>query len=208
MILHHQGKKHQIQALLDTGCSIALINEQTIQKLDIRKRQHKQPRSIESYTGEKVRGAGQFYTEPLLMQHRRHYTKESFEVSPMDPGIDIFLPFSWIEKHPPQGAWTTEDVRFNSAGCIEKCTKWETKEFSLTWDEDICMEPKAQIIGYVSAISSEEGALDKVPKEYQEYLAIMSREAADALPQHKEYDCKIELKKGETAPWGPIYYRK
>jgi len=33
----------------------------------------------------------------------------------------------------------------------------------------------------------------------------MSKEAADVLPQHRPYDCKIELKEVATAPWGPIY---
>jgi len=33
----------------------------------------------------------------------------------------------------------------------------------------------------------------------------MGREAADALPEHRPYDCKIDLQEGSTAPWGPIY---
>jgi len=33
----------------------------------------------------------------------------------------------------------------------------------------------------------------------------MSQEAAEALTAHRPYDCKIDLKEGETAPWGPIY---
>ena len=33
----------------------------------------------------------------------------------------------------------------------------------------------------------------------------MGQKAAEVLPAHRPYDCKIELKKGETAPWGPIY---
>jgi len=33
----------------------------------------------------------------------------------------------------------------------------------------------------------------------------MGREAAEALPAHRPYDCKIDLKEGETTPWGPIY---
>jgi len=33
----------------------------------------------------------------------------------------------------------------------------------------------------------------------------MGQEAADALPQHRPYNCKIELKEGSTAPWVPIY---
>ena len=33
----------------------------------------------------------------------------------------------------------------------------------------------------------------------------MGKEAAEALPKHRGYDCRIDLKTGETAPWGPIY---
>jgi len=44
------------------------------------------------------------YTEPLLLQHRKHYSQEVFEVAPLEPIVDIFLPFWWIAKHPPQGA--------------------------------------------------------------------------------------------------------
>jgi len=41
------------------------------------------------------------YTEPLLLQHRKHYSQEVFEVTPLEPEVDIFLPFWWIAKHPP-----------------------------------------------------------------------------------------------------------
>jgi len=64
MILHAREKKHQIQVLLDTGCSVALLNQQTVEKLGIRKKAHRQPHSIENYTGQSVKGAGQFYTNP------------------------------------------------------------------------------------------------------------------------------------------------
>jgi len=33
----------------------------------------------------------------------------------------------------------------------------------------------------------------------------MGKEAADALPDHRPYDCKIDLQEGSTAPSGPIY---
>ena len=56
--------------------------------------------------------------EMLRLQHRKHFSEETFEVTPMEAGIDIFLPFSWIEQHLPHGAWTNEEVQFNSAECI------------------------------------------------------------------------------------------
>jgi len=204
MLLHLDEKKHQIRVLLDTGCSIALLNSQTVEKLGITKKEHRRAHSIESYMGEKVPGAGQFYTEPILLQHRRHYSKEKFEISPMETGIDAFLPFEWITAHPPQGSWTNEEVRFNSAECIRKCTRYETNPFSLTWDESIATDPEARVIGYVSA-AAEEDPLKAVPMEFRQYLGIMWKEAADALPKHRPYDCKIDLQEGSTAPWGPIY---
>jgi len=33
----------------------------------------------------------------------------------------------------------------------------------------------------------------------------MGKEAADQLPGHRPYDCKIELKEATMASWGPIY---
>jgi len=56
MILHQGSKKHQIKTLLDTGCLIALINEQTIKRLGLEQRKHQQARSIENYMGETLLG--------------------------------------------------------------------------------------------------------------------------------------------------------
>ena len=122
----------------------------------------------------------------------------------MEEGTDIFLPFWWIAKHPPQGAWRDPEVRFNSNECREKCMKYEAADFSLTWDEGILHNPNARTIGHVSAVTNKD-ALANVPIRFQPYMEIMSQEAADSLPEHRLYDCKIELRDGSTAPWGPIY---
>ena len=204
MVLHQGQKTHQARVLLDTGCSIALINSQSVKKWGIETTERAEPLRIENYTGKPVPDAGRFYTGTLRLQHRRHFSQERFEVSPMEPGIDIFLPFHWIAAHPPQGAWENQEIRFNSLQCLEKCTRHETNEFSLTWDETVLTNPEARTIGYVAATTSDD-PLGQVPAEFRQFLGIMSKEAADALPKHRPYDCKIELKKGSTAPWGPIY---
>jgi len=108
------------------------------------------------------------------------------------------------EAPPPQGTWDSEELRFSSRSCLKECTRFETTEFSLTLDETVTLDPGAKIIGYVSAIN-EEDPRDQIPKEFRGYLDIMSQEVAEAVPAHRPYDCKIDLKEGETAPWGPIY---
>ena len=69
MVLHQGNIGHRIRALLDTGCSIALINEQTVGRLGLERKKHQHARSIENFTGETVKGAGQYYTRPMLLQH-------------------------------------------------------------------------------------------------------------------------------------------
>ena len=61
----------------------------------------------------------------------------------MEADIDAFLPFEWIMTHPPQGAWTNEEVQFNSGECLRNCTRYETGPFSHTWDESIATDPSA-----------------------------------------------------------------
>jgi len=75
---------------------------------------------------------------------------------------------------------------------------------SLTWDAKVARDPNAQVIGHISAVTTDD-SLASVPGEFRPYLGIMSEEAANALPQHRPYDCKIEFREGGTAPWGPIY---
>jgi hypothetical protein len=141
----------------------------------------------------------------MILQHRKHFTRETFEVSPMEPGVDIFLPFWWIAKHQPQGAWDSTELRFSSPHCLNRCTKATAMEFDLRLDPTLLENPQARIIGYVSAVTEAEDPLDNVPAEFREYLGIMSKEAADNLPDHRSYDCKIDLKEGENPPWGPMY---
>ena len=97
MVLLVSGNNHQVKTLLDTGCSLSLINQQTTERLEIERKTYKNPRTIESFTGETVKGAGQYYTKPLQLQHRNHFTNEQFSVAPMEEAIDLFFPFEWIK---------------------------------------------------------------------------------------------------------------
>jgi len=74
---------------------------------------------MESYMGEAVKGAGEYYTPPMKLQHRRHLSKEAFAVTPMEKTVDIFLPFWWIARHAPQGPWDTKEICFNSPACLQ-----------------------------------------------------------------------------------------
>jgi len=126
MILHHKETCQPVKVLLDTGCSVPLINTKTAERFHLQMLKRREARTIENFTGQAVKGAGEYYTNPLILQHWKHFSREVMEVAPMDKEIDIFLPYWWIATHPSQGAWENEEVRFNSTRCLEKCTRNET----------------------------------------------------------------------------------
>jgi len=206
MVVHWNKKQATIHALLDTGCLTALISKSFVDKMGIPCLPHQTDIVIRNFTGNIVPGAGHEYTKPILLQHRKHYTQEVFEVSPLDPEVDVFLPFWWIAKHPPQGAWDLPELRFSSPSCLDLCIKTAVQEFSLSLDDSIVSHPKARFIGYVSAVDlTANDSLEQVPEEFRQFLGIMGKEATDALPEHLSYDHAIDLRVGESAPWGPIY---
>jgi hypothetical protein len=206
MMLHWDKKQTTVHVLLDTGCSVPLISKTLTNDKNIPTLSHEKSIDIRNFSGNIVEGAGEHYTLPLLLQHRKHYTQEIFEVAPLEPGVDIFLPFWWIAKHAPQGAWDSEELRFSSPHCLTECTRAAISAFRLDLDEGVLTSSEARIIGYVSAVGNDSSnPLREVPPEFRQFVDIMGKEAADALPAHAPYDMKIELKEGESAPWGPIY---
>jgi len=206
MLVHWNTKQATIHALLDTGCSTALISKSFVDKMGIPCLLHQTDIVIRNFTGNIVPGAGQEYAQPILLQHRKHYTQEVFKVSPLEPEVDVFLPFWWIAKHPPQGAWDSPELRFSSPACLNLCTKTAVREFSLSLDDSFLSHPEARFIGYVSAVDvTANDSLEQVPEEFRQFLGIMEKDAADTLPEHRSYNHAIDLRAGESALWGPIY---
>ncbi|MCO5584595.1 hypothetical protein L7F22_038526 [Adiantum nelumboides] len=44
-----------------------------------------------------------------------------------------------------------------------------------------------------------------LPHQYQDYNDVFEKKNADLLPEHRPYDCAIELQEGAQPPFGPIY---
>lgn len=206
MILHWGNQKKLVRVLLDMGCSMPLVSQQLAREENLPQMKREESARLRNCSGDVAPGRGEEVTKELTLQHRRHFTREIIDVTPRESEVDMFLPFWWIARHPPGGAWDSTEMRFNSPECIEKCTHFEAADFSLSLDKVVAGHPESRVIGYISAVGEQEtNALDLVPEGFRGYLAIMAKEAAEALPENRGYDGKIDLKTGETAPWGPIY---
>ena len=45
----------------------------------------------------------------------------------------------------------------------------------------------------------------QIPKKYQEYVDVFDKVKASVLPNHRSYDCPIDLQPGKEQQWGSIY---
>jgi hypothetical protein len=45
----------------------------------------------------------------------------------------------------------------------------------------------------------------KLPEKYKDFVNVFEKNKADQLPEHRPYDCLIDLEEGHSPPFGPIY---
>jgi hypothetical protein len=99
-------------------------------------------------------------------------------------------------------------ISFTTSCCTKRYTKVQASTFSLKVDKRILNHPEALTIGHLSAVTTTKelsGMLEQVPEKLQKCINIITKEAADKLAEHKPYDYTINLKEGETPPWGLVY---
>ena len=198
-IVHLGEKEEVLRILLDTGSTVPLLSRKFAQDKKIPVAERPSIRPIQDYAGQEVEGAGQFHTAPLILQHQYHLSRVSFEVPPLACNYDAILPRWRLTKRKCDLLARNVRIKFTSADCQRRCTEENRKMFPLT-----PMETTPQ----TSAAAIEEellAAIDRVPCEYAEFIAIISTEPSLELPQHSTYDHTIDFKDNTTPPWGPIY---
>jgi len=93
MILEDETKHGTpMHVLLDTGCTTPLIDSKFAKRIGIPCFIHQESLDFKGFNGQTVEGAGKEFTVPLTFRHRRHYSKLVFEVAPLEPNVDLFLP--------------------------------------------------------------------------------------------------------------------
>jgi hypothetical protein len=45
----------------------------------------------------------------------------------------------------------------------------------------------------------------ELPHKYKAFIDVFDKDKANILPEHRLYDCPIDLQPGKEPPWGPIY---
>jgi hypothetical protein len=99
-------KKHRmVRVLLNTGSTVALLDKNFVLKHKIPTIKRDIPLQIRNFSNEVVPRAGELFTVAFMLQYKKYFAAESFEVAPLDSDCDIILPYWWMAKHQPCNMW-------------------------------------------------------------------------------------------------------
>jgi hypothetical protein len=197
-------KRFGARTMFDTGAAIPIISSRFMAEHNLPIMTRNIPLRINGADGCPLSGAGEAFTHSLLLQYKQHYTRETFEVMPLESGMDIILPCWWMAEHQPNKFWgKPQEITLDSELYRHNCTRTAAQEFSLTMDKDILHHYNATVIRYITSVNPDPAQVDPttiVLETFQQYVKILGKELADKLPDHKPYDHVIDLKDGEQPP--------
>jgi hypothetical protein len=145
-----------------------------------------------------------------------HCSDEVFEVMQMGEGMDVIVPFWWMQKHRASGVYEGT-LCFND--CPSACFHSLSPGWSLTYDRDLITLPPDQVFT-IRAITSNAVILSPanglpivisavgtkpeqppnlrnlLPEAYHKYLRLFEPEQSEKLPEHRSYDHAINLTPG------------
>jgi transposase InsO family protein len=203
------------RVLPDSGSNTFIMSDRFSLRSAVPKVQRDAPVPVSDFAGNIVKGIGEAFTVPILLQHGDHCTKESFEIGPLDDEIDLVLPWWWITKHKPSGWLEGKQVKFDHPSCLNKCTRHNANAFSIEYDPSILdlVKKGQQAPVSIMVISSTDKRnvmreiAKELPEKYHKYLRVFNPETAKELPRHRPWDHAIDLVEGADPKklWGPIY---
>ena len=63
----------------------------------------------------------------------------------------------------------------------------------------------APFVIYAAPTSGEKTSTSSIPDQYRNFEDVFQKKNANIIPEHRPYDCAIELEEGAQPPFGPIY---
>ena len=120
------------------------------------------------------------------------------------PTSPIILGLPWFELHNPNIDWRTRRISSRSRQPKKKTTLRPlfvgAKAFMRTTKQST---PFVIYTALVGEPTNQPTSL--LPTQYEDFKDVFEKKNADILPQHRPYDCAIELQEGAEPPFGPIY---
>ena len=130
------------------------------------------------------------------------------------PEHPIILGLPWFELHNPEIDWRNrainnfqEKPESNSLVTTNQDSKsHQISTISLQELREVGRENEMFVFAVTTNPSSSSQESDTLlPTKYLEFSDVFNKSKASTLPDHRPYDCPIDLQPGKEPPWGPIY---
>jgi hypothetical protein len=222
------GRNRQCQGkfLIDSGCTGAILNAEFVAAHKMPWVRRESPVEVRSADGTPIEDAGSKYSTPLTMRIGHHQEEVSWEIGKLEKGISGYLPVEWLTKHNPEIDWETGVLKWRSQYCKSHCLPvsmrdavrnfvrmlreskvWETNGNSDKVEPSGKVGPSGKAAASAVKWHDEDGGdiAERLPERYRKWASVFSEEEINRLPDHTEYDHKIQLVDGAQPPFGPIY---
>ena len=133
------SQEFSVRAMLDCGANVPVISQSFVDM-------HKVPGVLRSHAhgltmadgSESATNAGRAYTHACTLRCGNHFSRESFEISPLQSAHEILLPWWWIITHPTKYMLAGKDIdmKCDSPKC-KNCTAKAANEFTIEYDESV-----------------------------------------------------------------------
>ncbi len=211
----------KVKALLDSGASACFIDKNLVKRHNLPIVLKKSPVAVEVIDGRPlISGDVTHETKPFDIILEGHRSTIVFNIinSPSNP---LVLGLSWLEMINTDIDWKKRKLTYRTIvshissrhprNVPNPCpyqVQGSTIEVLLMVSARAFMRAaKNGNMFAIYAISTSQPVQEptKLPAEYEEYRDVFEKKNADALPQHRPYDCGIKLQEDAQPPFGPIY---
>ena len=203
-----------VSALLDSGANSCFMDKEFALSQKILLRNLPCPASVIVIDGRPI-ASGDIVeeSEPIRVVLGSFACVISFNIisSPEHP---VILGLPWFELHNPEIDWKNRAINDFPLKSESKClvtTNRDSKPHQISPVSLRKLREEGQTNEmFVFAVmanpsSSSPGAGTPLPSKYLDFEDIFNKAKASSLPDHRPYDCPIDLQPGKEPPWGPIY---
>jgi hypothetical protein len=195
-------------ALLDSGASACFLDENFASRHKIRLVQKSKPIHVEVIDGRPLlSGSVTHETEPIEVAFKDHSSRIIFNII-KTPSSPVILGLSWLEQHNPSIDWKLRRMTFpkeQSKSQPSRRPKVGKPLFIGARAFVRSAKEGAPFVIYAAPTSAEKSSTASIPELYKDFEDVFHKKNADMLPEHRPYDCPIDLQEGAQPPFGPIY---
>jgi len=182
------GKKLEVKALVDSGCTHTGIDEQLVK--DKRIQMKSIDFSFEVFNADRTKNREVTKMAPLEIEINGH--KETLEAAVTDlDGTDMFLGHDWLVKHNPEVNWRNGTIKFTR--CPGNCTMIHKDiQFNSRRTKETVMDKIEQDNGEISKEPDKTNPED-LPEYIRPFTHLFNKKKFEKLPERHKWDHEINL---------------